>query len=681
MNERKGILIVDDTLAALKLLADILTAEGYHVRPASNGESALASLAIELPEIILLDVKMPDMDGFDVCRRIKSQKESSDIPILFLSAAPELEERIKGFSCGAVDFITKPFQRDELLARVKTHLQLSRLQTNLEEMVATRTEELRISNELLKHELIERKAVEEKLNDWMKRYDLIVEASGQAAYEYNYESGEVIFCNTIKKVFGFSELKMQLDDLHTLLHPDDRLKVLELADKARKECSYLDYEYRIKYKDEYIWVRDRGFFVGGNGAALKKLGMIENITESKKNYDALILAKEQAESANKAKSSFLANMSHELRTPLNGIMGFSSILSQSGLNSMQKEYNEMVKISAEHLFNIINDILDFAKIETQKLKLVKKPFNIVNSIEESINLSSGQLENGSIKINFQNNENINYNVNGDQLRFKQIMMNLLSNAIKFTTSGNIDINLKEISKSNNVATLKIEISDSGIGIPREKLSEIFNSFYQLEETYTRRFGGIGLGLTIVKELLQMMNGSITVESEPGKGSKFAFAIPFEITQEADNTPAVSSPEPQQPKTEPKVNLLLVDDDEINCYLIKEISEKFNWNTTIVNNGLAAVEIHKKQKFDLILMDGQMPEMNGFDATKLIRESERSAGTYTPIIAFTAYALEGDREKFISCGMDDYITKPIVNDKLLYEIIMNNIKKSNKNLKD
>ncbi len=381
-------------------------------------------------------------------------------------------------------------------------------------------------------DITERKKTEKKLQEWVDRYEYIVAASGQIAYDYNVATGEILWGSTIEKVLGYSleEISGGFSQWVEMLHSEDKEEVLRKLSAAELNCSFFDAEYRLKHKDgHYVWVRDRGFFVADeSGKAFKQLGMMEDIADRKMANDAIIKAKEQAEAASRAKSLFLANMSHEIRTPMNGIMGFTNLMGMSGLNDKQKEFNNIIKMSSTHLLGLINDILDFSKLEAKKLKLENSIFNIKNALNNSIKLVFEQAADKKIQIETYVDERITYDLNGDQLRFKQIIINLLTNAIKFTSAGKVGVNILQLSKSEDISTISIEVYDTGIGIPAEKTGEIFEMFHQLDDSTSKRHSGAGIGLSIVKGIVEMMNGTIKVESEVGKGSRFIVALPLKI---------------------------------------------------------------------------------------------------------------------------------------------------------
>ncbi|HOD40004.1 MAG TPA: ATP-binding protein [Candidatus Wallbacteria bacterium] len=399
------------------------------------------------------------------------------------------------------------------------------------------------------------------------------------------------------------------------------------------------------------------------------------LDDLKKTQSQLVRAKEAAEAANRAKSDFLANMSHELRTPMNGIIGFTDLLASSGLAERQSEFTRTIKKSALHLLELINDILDLSKIEACKLTIVKSPFDVTKAVADCVSIISQQLRDKKVDIKMKIDSGINYLVNGDELRFRQILINILTNANKFTAQGSISVELTREAVNGNTVILKTVISDTGIGIPADKIDKIFEMFYQLDDSSKKRYGGAGLGLAIVRGLVEMMGGEITVESEEGKGSVFCVRIPFEIAvgeikaaADYDKTDSGSKKGASE-ETARELEILLAEDDEINAAIITNMAKKYKWKVSWAQNGREAVELYLAKKFDAIIMDGQMPEMSGLEAARRIREIEAEKGGRVPIIALTAYAMSGDREKFMAAGMDDYLTKPVTAPDILKSAVM------------
>jgi PAS domain S-box-containing protein len=379
------------------------------------------------------------------------------------------------------------------------------------------------------------------------------------------------------------------------------------------------------------------------------------------------MATQIAEDAVKAKQQFLSNMSHEIRTPMNAIIGFTKVVLKTDLSDKQREYLNAIKISGNALIVLINDILDLAKVDAGKMSFEQAPFKMAHSISAMLHLFEPKIREKNLELVKEYDHSIPEVVAGDAVRLHQIILNLVSNAVKFTTTGKITVSVNKIEETRGNVTVRFAITDTGIGISAEKMGSIFENFQQATSSTSRLYGGTGLGLAIVRQLVEAQNGTISVDSQLGEGSTFSFVLSFDKTDESvemDNEIIELETEPMH------LSVLVVEDIPLNQLLMKTVLDDFGFERDIAANGKIAIEMLRNKPYDIVLMDLQMPEMNGFDATVHIRKVMKSS---IPIIALTADVTTVDLAKCKAVGMNDYLAKPI-DERLLYTKIVGLVKR-------
>jgi signal transduction histidine kinase len=435
--------------------------------------------------------------------------------------------------------------------------------------------------------------------------------------------------------------------------PGRHARTFEMFNTVYKTGQPVTYEYHVAVSNRFV-EQSISLERGADGGAIGFLSIYRDSTARRLAGEEIARAKEAAEAANRAKSEFLANMSHEIRTPMNGIIGMTAVVLDSDLTPDQTECLLTIRNQAETLLTIVNDILDFSKIESGRIELESVSFSLEDALSDVVKPLAVRAQQKGIALSSGMAEDAPPRIVGDPVRVKQVVANLLANAIKFTERGSVTLDVTVDARQGDRATLHFRITDTGIGIPADKLATIFEPFRQGDGSTTRRFGGTGLGLTISTMLVDLMGGRVWVDSEPGVGSTFHFVAPFKTSDIVVDAPR--SLTPSVPTRQARV--LVAEDNIVNQRVAERLLTKRGHLVTVVSNGREALAAVEHGAFDLVLMDVQMPDMDGFEATAAIREWERESGRHVRIVAMTAHAMNGDRERCLAAGMDGYLSKPI-----------------------
>jgi PAS domain S-box-containing protein len=650
------VLVVDDNAAKRLALRAVLLPLGCSIVEADSGLAALRCLMVQEFAVILLDVRMPVMGGFETAAHIRLRRQSEMTPIIFITAHGGDEIVTDRFAEGAVDFLFAPVQPDELRAKVSFFANLF------------------VRAQALAEQAREVQATADQLR-------LLTDAAPIGIFQTDAENRYVYTNPQWTEITGIRQVDAIGQRFDTIVSADQRAGIaaeLTSGVGSRTELSHR-FEISVPNSAPRIVLVNTRSMLHNDGETEGWVGTLADITAAAGAEAAMSAARDEATKASRLKSDFLANMSHEIRTPMNGVIGMTDLLLETDLGAVQRDYAQTVRNSGEALLTIINDILDYSKVEAGMLEIEDLEFDVRSVVDDVTDLLAGSAKAKGLELVVQLDSAVPAVVSGDPGRLRQVLTNLIGNAVKFTRDGEIVLRMSLAEIPGDDTVVRFEVSDTGDGMTEENLSLIFAPFVQADTSTSRRYAGTGLGLAISSQLVALMGGEIGASSTLGLGSTFWFTIcvhtvashsgdgPGGLDGDEDPAAIATASKAVHPANRdvgaPMGRLLLAEDNLINQKVAVAMLSGAGYQVDTVLDGAAAVLAAAAHPYDVILMDCQMPDLNGYEATAAIRAQE-GADRHTPIVALTAGARQEDRERCLSAGMDGYLAKPIGKDALL-----------------
>jgi signal transduction histidine kinase/CheY-like chemotaxis protein/HPt (histidine-containing phosphotransfer) domain-containing protein len=649
-----NILVIDDDKVDLITIIRSISQSGIlaDVESAFSAKNGIEKIKAFNYDLIFLDYLMPDSDGISFLKILKDL--GIETPVIFVTSQGDEKIASQAILGGAADYIPKSLLTPDGVSQS-------------------------IRNALKLHEsLAQRKKTELELKINSNRLSEAQKLAKIGSWELNLVDDAVFFSEQFYTIFEIDKnstpslalLKSRLINSDDIKLFEDNLNLVEKNNSEVKFSHSLTAKNgSVKYINEYIkCLNDE------HNQPFKILGTIQDVSDQKNIERELIKAKELAEQSVRIKEQFLTNMSHEIRTPMNGILGFARILEGTSLDSDQEQSVKAIKRAGNNLMVIINDILDFSKIEADKMIMEEVTFSLSKKVKSVIEVLSTIAEEKKVKLLFEIDSKIEDSLIGDPTRLSQILINLLGNALKFTEKGYVELVVSQERESETDTFIRFTVTDTGIGIAEDKIDSIFDSFNQASNETSRKFGGTGLGLTITRKLIELQGGTIAVKSQMGKGSEFSLLIHYPKDKSGIKDVTITENTTLTHDFLKDTKILLVEDNELNQLLAVKVFKKWDKEIDVADNGKIAIDKIEKNNYDIILMDIQMPEMDGNELTKYIR-NHMGAKSNTPIIAMTAHATLEEENRCLENGMNDYLSKPF-HFNVLLEKLYNNLMKTN-----
>lgn len=628
------VVIDDDDVDRMQLKEALATSEYAHLLSEFSRVRDIPGLeSLNAYDCIFMDYLLPGENGLSLVKKIRGK--GINTPVVIITSQGNESIAVELMKAGASDYLVKNDINGRSLAKVLNNVMAIRRVTE------------------------ERQQTEQALRISESRLSEAQRITKIGSWEFTAATNSFYFSDQAYKISGIQNgTPVTVELFLSQLHPEDREPTLE-AWRSALTGEPLNIEFRIVTSEGLKYANSQCYVVNDNTGKLERVvGTLQDITDRKLADQEILKAREIADNSIKVREVFLANMSHEIRTPMNAILGFTELLYETTLSGEQRRYIDAIHFSGENLLVVINDILDLSKIRSGKLSIEKYDFDLYSLAANVIAVMSAKAREKSLQLTYKIDQNVPRTVKGDPVRLNQVLTNLISNAIKFTQKGSVTLAISSMPSGNQNVLIEFNVTDTGIGIPEKMYAAIFDSFVQASDDTTRKYGGTGLGLTIVKSLVELQDGEISLTSQPGSGSSFLVKIPFEHAGQVEE----SAHSPSLPQNEAREILkgtavLVAEDNNVNQLLIRKVLEKVGCNVQIASGGTEALDAMAANHYDIVLMDIQMPGMDGYETTRKIRNELPKPLSEIPVIAMTAHAFGSDVTRCLAAGMNDHISKP------------------------